>query len=216
MRQRLPQRLSLCWWVAAPAPPVPQGRAGREAAPTLLPPASQRRLSPAPAAGSCRGAAPSSGAAEPRSPCPIPCLPTGGWPRWAQRSLQLFQASPGTLRGWQSWRRAVGGCVGGRWCFPSSGWFLPPPQPCPCAARAERWALADQGLWGAQRDRGRCISCPLTAGLATQYRAALQHAPTWEPGREAEASGRRDSWHSTGRVAQGRQGDSNAVPVRGG
>lgn len=123
------------------------------------------------------GQLPHQGLRGPTSPTPprlLPCSRVGAH-SGRRAAPSTFPARPGSLRGRRSWRQAVGGCVGGRWCFPSPGWFLPPPQHCPCTVRAEWWVLAACGLWGTQGDRVGALAAPRPQ---PQHRAALGRAPT--------------------------------------
>lgn len=110
-----------------------------------------------------------------QGPAPPAPSPAHGWVGTvgtaqppAPRLPPTFPASPGTRRGRQSQRRAVGGCVGGRWCFPSPGSFLPPPQPrSPALHEQEPRVLSSHtghiGTRGQWQGLGH-FCCPLTGG----------------------------------------------------
>uniref|UniRef100_A0A8C3J019 G-protein coupled receptors family 1 profile domain-containing protein n=1 Tax=Calidris pygmaea TaxID=425635 RepID=A0A8C3J019_9CHAR len=190
-------------------------------APQPQPPQPQPRLSPCSAAGACARSAPAPGAAGRCSPLPHPLPTGGGWPWWAQRSPQPHACRPPSRRapvrggGGGAGAGAVGGCVGGRWCFPSPGWFLPPPQPrSPALHGRERRVLHSSGghkgrggRWQGPGGAG-CISCPPNGGLTPQHRAVLWYPPTHRClGGKREASGGR-RWGAPG---DHRQGGSRAL-----
>lgn len=101
-------------------------------------------------------------------PCPVPCPFRGLSPHPAAAAPSPRAPA---RRGLRSGLGAVGGWVGGRWCFPSPGLFLLPAQP---SARA---ALMGQqhpsgfwgwGWWGVPQLPPKCGSCsPSTALLSS-------------------------------------------------
>lgn len=176
--------------------------------------------SPAPAAGPCPRADLAPGAADPHPlPRSLPHpLPVAGRPCRAlppPRTHRPRSVSPGAAgaaerargRGRRSGLGAGRGrCVGGRWCFPSSGSFLLPAQPRCCAGGRAEPLLCSRA--GSGRAGGPGVHLlPPARGAAPP---ALGCSPTHVHGRKWEAPGWRRcdawgllAWDGMGRVAVG-------------
>lgn len=144
---------------AVPAAPAPWGKAecGEAPGPPSPGPAALAMARPCSCSPSLRqGGSCTRGCWALLPPAPSPAR---GWVAMvgaaqppAPRLPPTFPASPAARRGRRSQRRAVGGCVGGRWCFPSPGWFLLPPQPRSPALHG--WEQRVLSSSGAVRGRG--------------------------------------------------------------